>query len=63
MHDFAPLLVGRYPGRQSPQDVTLFKSLGLGIEDIAVAEGRRGEAVGRKLARAIRRLRAASILV
>ena len=27
----------RAAGRQSPQDVTLFKSLGLGLEDIAVA--------------------------
>ena len=27
----------RSPGRQSPSDVTLFKSLGLGLEDIAVA--------------------------
>ena len=35
--DLAPLLVGRYPGRESPQDVTVFKSLGLGIEDIALA--------------------------
>ncbi len=35
--DFPPLLVGRYPGRESPQDVTLFKSLGLGVEDIALA--------------------------
>ena len=35
--EFAPLLVGRYPGRESAQDVTLFKSLGLGIEDIALA--------------------------
>lgn len=35
--EFAPLFVGRYPGRESPQDVTLFKSLGLGIEDIALA--------------------------
>ena len=26
----------RAPGRQSPQDVTLFKSLGIGIEDVAV---------------------------
>lgn len=37
VYDFAPLLVGRYPGRESPQDVTLFKSLGLGIEDVALA--------------------------
>jgi ornithine cyclodeaminase/alanine dehydrogenase-like protein (mu-crystallin family) len=35
--EFAPLLVGRYPGRETPDDVTLFKSLGLGVEDIALA--------------------------
>lgn len=35
--ELAPLSIGRYPGRESPQDVTLFKSLGLGIEDIALA--------------------------
>lgn len=35
--EFAPLLVGRYPGRESPTDVTVFKSLGLGVQDIAVA--------------------------
>jgi alanine dehydrogenase len=37
IHDFAPLFVGKYPGRESPKDVTVFKSLGLGIEDIALA--------------------------
>ena len=37
VYDFAPLLVGKYPGRATPQDVTVFKSLGLGIEDVAVA--------------------------
>lgn len=37
MYELAPVLVGKYPGRESPQDVTVFKSLGLGIEDIAVA--------------------------
>jgi ornithine cyclodeaminase/alanine dehydrogenase-like protein (mu-crystallin family) len=37
IYDFAPLLVGRYPGRESPEDVTIFKSLGLGVEDIALA--------------------------
>jgi ornithine cyclodeaminase/alanine dehydrogenase-like protein (mu-crystallin family) len=31
------IVTGRYPGRQSPQDITVFKSLGLGVEDIAVA--------------------------
>jgi ornithine cyclodeaminase/alanine dehydrogenase-like protein (mu-crystallin family) len=35
--EFAHVLTGRYPGRQSPKDITVFKSLGLGIEDIAVA--------------------------
>jgi ornithine cyclodeaminase/alanine dehydrogenase-like protein (mu-crystallin family) len=28
----------RAPGRRSAQDVTLFKSLGIGLEDIAVAK-------------------------
>jgi ornithine cyclodeaminase/alanine dehydrogenase-like protein (mu-crystallin family) len=31
------VIVGRYPGRSHPQDVTLFKSLGIAIEDVAVA--------------------------
>jgi len=35
--DFAHVLVGRYPGREAKDDITVFKSLGLGIEDIAVA--------------------------
>ncbi|HEY2910518.1 MAG TPA: ornithine cyclodeaminase family protein [Gemmataceae bacterium] len=35
--DFAPVLVGKYPGRESPQQITVFKSLGLGIEDVALA--------------------------
>ena len=37
VRDLAPLLVGKYPGRASPEDVTVFKSLGLGIEDVALA--------------------------
>lgn len=37
VHDFAPVLMGRLPGRESPQDVTIFKSLGLGIEDVVLA--------------------------
>lgn len=51
--EFAPLLVGKYPGREAPRDVTLFKSLGLGIEDIALAvrvvELARKEGLGREL--------------
>ena len=37
VRELAPVLVGRYPGRETPRDVTVFKSLGLGIEDIALA--------------------------
>ncbi|QDU22128.1 ornithine cyclodeaminase family protein [Urbifossiella limnaea] len=51
--DFGPLLVGKYPGRESPADVTVFKSLGLGIEDVAVAarvlELARQQGIGREL--------------
>lgn len=51
--ELSRILVGRYPGRQSPQDVTVFKSLGLGVEDIAVAvkvvELARQRGVGREL--------------
>lgn len=35
--EYPKLHIGKYPGRESPDDVTVFKSLGLGIEDIAVA--------------------------
>ena len=36
--DFAPLLVGKYPGRETPQDVTVFKSIGIIAQDIALGE-------------------------
>ncbi len=53
IRDLAPTLVGRYPGRTSPDEVTVFKSLGIGLEDIAVgahvvAEARR-RGVGREV--------------
>jgi ornithine cyclodeaminase/alanine dehydrogenase-like protein (mu-crystallin family) len=51
--EFAHVLTNRYPGRRSPADVTVFKSLGLGVEDIAVAvkvvELARQQGVGRDL--------------
>ncbi len=51
--ELAPLLVGRYPGREMPEDVTVFKSLGLGIEDIALAvrvvELARQQGIGREI--------------
>jgi ornithine cyclodeaminase/alanine dehydrogenase-like protein (mu-crystallin family) len=53
IHDLSQILIGRYPGRQSPGDITVFKSLGLGVEDIAVAarlvELARQQGVGREL--------------
>lgn len=38
IHELGQVIVGRYTGRAHPQDVTLFKSLGIAIEDVAVAE-------------------------
>jgi alanine dehydrogenase len=37
VHELGQIIVGRYTGRAHPQDVTLFKSLGIAIEDVAVA--------------------------
>jgi ornithine cyclodeaminase/alanine dehydrogenase len=37
VHELGQVIVGRYPGRAHPEDITLFKSLGIGIEDVAVA--------------------------
>jgi ornithine cyclodeaminase/alanine dehydrogenase-like protein (mu-crystallin family) len=37
VHELGQVVVGRFTGRAHPQDVTLFKSLGIGIEDVAVA--------------------------
>jgi ornithine cyclodeaminase/alanine dehydrogenase-like protein (mu-crystallin family) len=36
IHELGQVIVGRYTGRAHPQDVTLFKSLGIAIEDVAV---------------------------
>lgn len=37
IHELGQVIVGRYTGRAHPQDVTMFKSLGIAIEDLAVA--------------------------
>lgn len=37
IHELGQVIVGRFTGRAHPQDVTLFKSLGIGVEDVAVA--------------------------
>ncbi len=42
--ELGDVLVGRHPGRRSARELTLFKSLGLGIEDVAAARYVVGEA-------------------
>jgi ornithine cyclodeaminase/alanine dehydrogenase-like protein (mu-crystallin family) len=37
IHELGQVIVGRYTGRAHPPDVTLFKSLGIGLEDVVVA--------------------------
>lgn len=36
--EIGELLIGSHPGRTSPDEVTLFKSLGIAVEDLAAAE-------------------------
>lgn len=38
VHELGQVILGRYTGRAHAQDVTLFKSLGIALEDIALAE-------------------------
>jgi ornithine cyclodeaminase/alanine dehydrogenase-like protein (mu-crystallin family) len=35
--ELGEVIAGRTPGRQRPSDITLFKSVGLAIEDVATA--------------------------
>jgi ornithine cyclodeaminase len=35
--EIGEVLIGKVPGRRSPEEITLFKSLGLAIEDVASA--------------------------
>jgi ornithine cyclodeaminase/alanine dehydrogenase-like protein (mu-crystallin family) len=35
--ELAAVVAGRHPGRSTPRDITLFKSIGLGLEDLAAA--------------------------
>lgn len=48
MHELADVVTSRTPGRATPEDVTLFKSVGLAIEDVALAAEllKRAEAEG-----------------
>jgi ornithine cyclodeaminase/alanine dehydrogenase-like protein (mu-crystallin family) len=36
--EIGEVLVGSQPGRTAPDEITLFKSLGLPVEDLAAAE-------------------------
>jgi len=38
VHELAEVIAGEVPGRQSPDDIVLFKSLGIAAEDLAVAK-------------------------
>ncbi len=37
IHELGQVIVGRYTGRAHGEDVTMFKSLGIAVEDVAVA--------------------------
>lgn len=37
VHELNQVVVGKYPGRHHAEDITLFKSIGIGLEDVAVA--------------------------
>ena len=36
--EIGELVLGRVHGRRSPEEITLFKSLGIGVEDVASAQ-------------------------
>ena len=53
VYELGQISIGRVKGRETPQQITLFKSLGIGLEDIAVAARvaakAREQGVGREL--------------
>jgi ornithine cyclodeaminase/alanine dehydrogenase-like protein (mu-crystallin family) len=52
IRELGQVIVGRYPVRKQPQDVTLFKSLGIAVEDVVVA----GKVYQRAIAQGVGRL-------
>ena len=46
--EIGEILIGKHPGRTAPDELTVFKSLGLAVEDLAAAEYvvRRAEETG-----------------
>lgn len=53
VHELAAVVAGRVPGRGDPQEITVFKSNGVALEDVATAarvyERARAEGVGRTM--------------
>ncbi|MFZ0610026.1 MAG: ornithine cyclodeaminase family protein [Xanthobacteraceae bacterium] len=49
--ELGDILTGKVPGRRGPADITLFKSLGIALEDIAFAELIRRRAIERGIGR------------
>ncbi len=47
--ELGDVIVGRLPGRTSDEEITLFESLGLGVEDVAAAQFAHRQAVARQL--------------
>lgn len=45
--EIGEIVIGKIPGRRTPEEITLFKSLGLAIEDIASAEHIYRKALGK----------------
>jgi ornithine cyclodeaminase/alanine dehydrogenase-like protein (mu-crystallin family) len=53
IHELGKVLVGHFPGRQTADEITLFKSMGVGIEDVVVAGKVYTAAVAAQLGRSI----------
>jgi ornithine cyclodeaminase/alanine dehydrogenase-like protein (mu-crystallin family) len=51
--ELAAVVSGRVPGRRGPDDITLFKSLGIGLEDLAAARLIYDRAVAEQVGRVI----------
>ena len=53
VHELSDVVQGRETGRAHAEDITLFKSVGIGLEDLAVAvrvfERARAEGIGQPL--------------
>ncbi len=49
VHGLSEVVSGRIKGRSSPQDITIFKSLGVAIEDVALAVRAYEKAVARQM--------------